>query len=72
LELLEADLHRDTGLVWLLQYLAAQDESCKLALLSADPDEQKKEIYKWHGMRALIQSVFDEVMEIRNVNQGNE
>jgi hypothetical protein len=72
LEQLEADLHRNTGLTWLLRYLATQDETIKEALLAADPEEQTKSIRQWHGMRFLIQSVFDAIQEIRNEHQGNE
>jgi hypothetical protein len=55
-----------------LRYLATQDETIKEALLAADPEEQTKSIRQWHGMRFLIQSVFDAIQEIRNEHQGNE
>jgi len=56
--------------VWAIKWFAEQDEVIKEAILGANPADSTDQIFKWQGMRTLIESFFQLIQEVRDGNQG--
>ena len=69
---LEADLHRETAFVWLLKWMGRLDEDLKGQILHGNPLENPAAIVWWQAKRQLIESLFDEIDQIRKPEDGNQ
>jgi hypothetical protein len=72
LQQVEADLHRETAFVWILRWLDKVDGDLKSQILHGNSMEQPVEIVKWQAKRELIESLFGEIENIRNLENGNQ